>query len=212
MTAGIVPRGPPLLLFLRREVQPMVRQTGVVAFMALTALGSLAFAAAPEPKEAGGKTSGPLKELAADLGNGIKLGDGPDSRRRVPDGLAREGRDCQPGREAATPGADHQALLPGQVSGDAGAVGSRDGQQPKPFQGAEEPRGKGLLGRLPGLPCQTQRQDRRTIGRRTAGQRTRASSPCPPRPNGNTPAGRGARRAITSATMSRSWAIMPGTA
>ena len=135
MTAGIVPRGPPLLLFLRREVQPMVRQTGVVAFMALTVLGSLAFAAAPEPKEAGGKTSGPLKELAADLGNGIKLGmvliPAGEFLMGSPEKDETASRDEKPQHRVAEP-----SLLPGQVSGDAGAVGSRDGQQPKPFQGA----------------------------------------------------------------------------
>ena len=39
----------------------------------------------------------------------------------------------------------------------------------------------------------------------------RASSCCRGRRSGNTPAGRGARRGIASATMSRSWANMRGT-
>ena len=81
----------------------------------------------PSPCQVGGQRNlrGPRRRREA--------GDGPDSRGRVPDGLARFGQGRHRRREAAAPGADHQAVLPGQVSGDAGAVGSRDGQQPKPL-------------------------------------------------------------------------------
>ena len=68
-------------------------------------------------------------------------------------------------REAAAPGSDHQAVLPGQVSGDAGAVGSGDGQQPEPLQGSEEPGGERQLGRLPGVSRQAQREVRRGAGK-----------------------------------------------
>jgi formylglycine-generating enzyme required for sulfatase activity len=51
----------------------MFRQLSTVALVLLTALGSLAVAAAEEPKEAGGKAKGPPKEIAVDLGGGVKL-------------------------------------------------------------------------------------------------------------------------------------------
>ena len=74
-------------------------------------------------------------------------------------------KDASRRREAAAPGADHQAVLPGQVSGDAGAVGSRDGQQPERLQGAEEPGGAGQLGRLPGVSGQAECEDRGKAGK-----------------------------------------------
>ena len=103
-------------------------------------------------------------------------------------------------REAAAPCADHQALLHGQVPGDAGAVGSGDRQQSEPLQGSEEPGGKRQLGGLPAVPREAQREV-------AAGKE---SSSCRPKPSGNTPAGRGARRSIALGTMSRSWANMRG--
>jgi formylglycine-generating enzyme required for sulfatase activity len=51
----------------------MFRQVWTVALVALTAHGSLTLAAAQESKEAGGKTKNPPKELAVDLGGGVKL-------------------------------------------------------------------------------------------------------------------------------------------
>jgi formylglycine-generating enzyme required for sulfatase activity len=51
----------------------MFRQGCTVALAVLTALGSLTLAAAQQPKEAGGKTKGPPKELAVDLGGGEKM-------------------------------------------------------------------------------------------------------------------------------------------
>ena len=91
------------------------------------------------------------REIAVDLGSRREAGNGVDSGGRVPDGLARFGQGCLRRREAAAPGADHQAVLPGQVSGDAGAVGSRHGQQPERPQRAEKPSGAGELGRLPAV-------------------------------------------------------------
>ena len=63
-----------------------------------------------------------------DLGKGIKL-----EMVLIPAGEFMMGspdsdKDAYARREAAAPGSDHQAVLPGQVSGDAGAVGSGDGQ------------------------------------------------------------------------------------
>ena len=51
----------------------MFRQVSTVALVVLVALGSLAVATAAEPKEAGGKTKSPPKELTVDLGKGVKL-------------------------------------------------------------------------------------------------------------------------------------------
>ena len=51
----------------------MFRQIWMVALVLLAALGSLARATAEEPKEAGGKSKSPPKELTVDLGKGIKL-------------------------------------------------------------------------------------------------------------------------------------------
>ena len=51
----------------------MFRRLSTVVLVLLAALGSLAVAAAAEPKEAGGKTKSPPKELGVDLGKGIKL-------------------------------------------------------------------------------------------------------------------------------------------
>ena len=70
----------------------MFRQASTVALVVLTALGSLAVAAAQQPKEAGGKTKSPPKEVAVDLGWRGETGDGLDSRGRVHDGLARCGQ------------------------------------------------------------------------------------------------------------------------
>ena len=81
-------------------------------------------------------------------------------------------------------------------------MGSGDGQQSEPLQGAEEPGGDGQLGRLPAVSRQAEREGRGRAGKFR----------CPPRPSGNMPAGRGARRAIASGTRSRSWANMRGMA
>ncbi len=51
----------------------MFRQIGMVALVLLAALGSLAVATAQESKDADSKTKSPPKELAVDLGDGIKL-------------------------------------------------------------------------------------------------------------------------------------------
>jgi len=51
----------------------MLRHVSSAAVVLLAALGSLTLAAAEESKEGGGKTKGPPKELAVDLGGGVKL-------------------------------------------------------------------------------------------------------------------------------------------
>ncbi len=51
----------------------MFRQLSTVVLMAFTALGSLAIATAEESKEASGTTKGRPKEIAIDLGRGLKL-------------------------------------------------------------------------------------------------------------------------------------------
>ena len=126
----------------------------------MVAVGSLAVANAAEPKEAGGKTKSPPKEVTVDLGKGMKM-----EMVLIPAGEFMMGspdsdKDAERRREAAAPGPDHQALLPGQVSGDAGTMGGGDGQKPEPLQGSEEPGGTGQLGRLPAVSRKTQRKDR----------------------------------------------------
>ncbi len=51
----------------------MFRHVSIVALAVFAGLASLAVAAAQESKPAGGKTKGPPKELAVDLGKGLKL-------------------------------------------------------------------------------------------------------------------------------------------
>jgi len=51
----------------------MFQRLSTVVLVLLAALGSLAVVTAAEPKEAGGKTKSPPKELTVDLGKGIKL-------------------------------------------------------------------------------------------------------------------------------------------
>ena len=148
----------------------MFRQISTVALVVLAALGSLAVATAAGTQGGGRQDEKPAEGTHGGPGQGREAGDGLDPGGRVHDGLARfgQGRSCR--REAAAPGSDHQAVLPGQVSGDAGAVGSRDGQQPEPLQGSEEPGGDGQLGRLPAVSGQAQCE----VGRATG-----ASSHCP---------------------------------
>ena len=78
-------------------------------------------------------------------------GHGADPAGRVPDGFDRRGAGTVPGRgpgsqgpmgdrpdterRSAAPGADHSAVLSGQVRGDAGPVGVGDGEQSVPVQG-----------------------------------------------------------------------------
>ena len=101
---------------------------------------------APNEAGAGGEAKSPLKELAVDLGGGVKL-----ELVLIPAGEFKMGspdsdKDAAYVREATAPGSDHQAVLPGQVPGDAGAVGSGDGQQPQRLQGTEEPGGDRSVG------------------------------------------------------------------
>ncbi len=51
----------------------MFRKLSAVALVVLAALGSLAVAAAAEPKEANSKAKSPAKEVSVDLGKGVKL-------------------------------------------------------------------------------------------------------------------------------------------
>jgi len=51
----------------------MFRQVSTAVWLVLAVFGSLAVATAAEPKEAGGKTKSPPKELTIDLGKGVKL-------------------------------------------------------------------------------------------------------------------------------------------
>jgi formylglycine-generating enzyme required for sulfatase activity len=51
----------------------MLRRLSTIVLVLVVALGSLALAAAAEPKEAGSKTKIPPKELTVDLGRGVKL-------------------------------------------------------------------------------------------------------------------------------------------
>ena len=55
------------------EIRSMFPQVSTVALLIFTALGGLTAAIAQEADEAGGKTKGPPKELAVDLGGGVKL-------------------------------------------------------------------------------------------------------------------------------------------
>ena len=134
------------------------------------------------------------EELAVDLGGGVKL-----DLVLIPAGSFTMGDEL---REAAPHGDDYEALLPGQVRGDAGAVGGGDGQQPEPLQGSEEPGGNGQLGRLPGSSSSSSM-------RRPAGKG--ASSYCLPRRSGNMPAERGARRSFVLGTTRHGLANTHGT-
>ena len=51
----------------------MFRQVSAVTLVVLMALGSLAVVTAAEPKEAGDTAKNPPKEIAVDLGGGVKL-------------------------------------------------------------------------------------------------------------------------------------------
>jgi len=56
----------------------------------------------------------------------------------IPPGGIRDGRGGRGGlfrRKAGAPGADHQRVLAGEISGDARAMGRGDGEQPEPVQG-----------------------------------------------------------------------------
>ena len=182
----------------------MFRQLSTVVLVLLMALGSLALAAAAEPKEAGGKTKSPPKELTVDLGKGIKL-----EMVLIPAGEFLMGspdsdKDALTRREAAAPGSDHQAVLPGQVSGDAGAVGSRDGQQPEPASRVRRTRWSRSVGTIASSSSSKLNAKSARWGRQVPVAHAK--------PSGNMPAGRGARRGIASGTTSRSWANMRGMA
>jgi formylglycine-generating enzyme required for sulfatase activity len=56
-----------------KELWPMFRQVSTVTLVFLTVVGSLAVATAAEPKEPDGKAKNPPKEIAVDLGGGMKL-------------------------------------------------------------------------------------------------------------------------------------------
>ena len=88
-----------------------------------------------------------------------------DPGRRVPDGLARFGQGCRGRREAATPGADHAAVLPGSDRGDAGSVPGGDGPEPEPFQRVGRPAGgAGLLERCDRVLRQAERAGEGAVG------------------------------------------------
>ena len=106
----------------------MFRQLSTVVLIAFTALGRLAVATAEESKEASGTTKGRPKEIAIDLGGRLKLEMVPIPAGEFLMGSPNSDKDTVGLGETAAPGSDYQALLPGQVSGDAGAVGSRHAQ------------------------------------------------------------------------------------
>ena len=130
---------------------------------------------------------------------------GADPGRRVPDGLARFGQGCLGRREAAAPGADHAAVLPGGDRGDAGSVpGGHRRRTRATSKGRTTCRWRGLLGRRIAFCNKLNELGEGDSWRGASG------TGCRRRRSGSMPAGRGARRGTASATTRRAWASMPG--
>ena len=123
----------------------------VIWCVVILAIAGTACSKGPKPSEqgkarqedgTGGKTEGPPKELTVDLGGGVKM-----EFVLIPAGSFMMGDEKGlDSREAGSQGDHHQALLPRQVRGHAGAMAGGDGQQSEPVQGAEEPGRAGELG------------------------------------------------------------------
>ena len=159
-------------------------------------------ATAQESEHSGGTTKSLPKELAVDLGGGVKMdfvlipagsfmmgspvaGHDVFSDERPPHRV-RITRPFYLGKYLVTQ-QQWQAVM---------------GTNPSHFKGANNP-----IENVPWADCQTF-LEKLNAKRPPA----RENSNCPPRPSGNMPAGPGARRAMASAMTGRNWANMPGIA
>ena len=176
----------------------MFRRISIVVLV-LVAVGSLAFAAAEEPK-ADGKTKSPPKELTFDLGKGVKL-----EMVLIPAGEFLMGspdsdKDADPDEKPQHRVRITKPFYLGKFLVTQEQWEAVMGNNPSHFKGPKNP-----VEQVSWDDCQQfLEQAERRSGRRR-------SSSCRPKHSGNTPAALGVRRSIALGMMKSNWADMRGT-